>query len=341
MIMSMYRGYRPEAKEPLLPQPDHPSGKESGPGGGSRVARGCYRLVILTVQLTLIGLLVGVIAFFGTYIYLSNELSGAIAQVVSYQGQGPGGTPRFYDRHGNLLFELKTAEKRRWLDYADIPQDIINATVAVEDDTFWTNQGFDPEAIIAAVVSNYRNQAGRPIGASTITQQLVRHIAFSYEDRVTASYERKVREIFLAFIITQQRSKQDIVQMYLNEIYYGNLAYGIEAASQTYFGKPAANLTLGEAAFMAGLPQSPAELDPYTNFEGAKARQEFILDLMLDEGMIDRVTAEVAKGQTLYLAPLIPAGLNATEDVLQAPWFSGLREFADSDSPGVRCVLPW
>lgn len=321
MIMTMYRGYRQGDTGKGSPEPEQTPEKASGPGIGSRLARGCIRLIVLGIQLSIVGLLAGIILAFGAYFYLSNELSAAIAQVVSYQGQGPGGTPRFYDRNGALLFELDTAEKRRWLEYNEIPESIINATVAVEDDTFWNNQGFDPEAIVAALVSNYRNQDGRPIGASTITQQLVRHIAFSYEERVTASYERKVREVFLAFILTQQRSKQDIVQMYLNEIYYGNLAYGIEAASQTYFGKSATDLTMGEAAFLSGLPQSPAELDPYTNFEGAKARQEFILDLMLSEGMVDELDLQVAKGQPLVLAPLIPAGLNTAEDVLQAPHF--------------------
>lgn len=297
MIMTMYRGYRQGANEPTPPKPEGVPETASGPGAGFRMARGCVRLVILGVQLSLIGLLVGIITAFGVYFYLSNELSDAIAQVVSYQGQGPGGTPRFYDRNGALLFELKTAEKRRWLEYAEIPEAVINATIAVEDDTFWTNQGFDPEAIVAALISNYRNQDGRPVGASTITQQLVRHIVFTYEERTTASYQRKIREVFLAFILTQQRNKYDIILMYLNEIYYGNLAYGIEAAAQTYFGKSATDLTLAESAFLAGLPQSPTELDPYSNFEGAKVRQELILDLMLDEGMIDHTTLNEAKGQ--------------------------------------------
>lgn len=321
MIMTMYRGYRQSATEPTPPKPEGESETSTGPGVGSRLARGCVRTIILGVQLSLIGLLVGIIAAFGVYFYLSNELSDAIAQVVTYQGQGPGGTPRFYDRNGALLFELKTAEKRRWLEYAEIPESVINATIAVEDDTFWTNPGFDPEAIVAAFISNYRNQDGRPVGASTITQQLVRHIAFTYEERTTASYERKVREVFLAFILTQQRNKYDIILMYLNEIYYGNLAYGIEAAAQTYFGKSATDLTLAESAFLAGLPQSPADLDPYTNFEGAKARQELILDLMLDEGLIDPAALNEAKGQTLVLAPLIPAEFNTAEDVLRAPHF--------------------
>jgi penicillin-binding protein 1C len=271
--------------------------------------------------LVIISLLLVIAAAFASYFYLSNQLSAAIDQVVYYQGQGVGGTPRFYDRNGQLLFELETTEKRRWLDYSEIPVDVLNATVAVEDDTYWSNYGIDPEAIVAALISNYRNQGDRPVGASTITQQLVRHIAFSYEERVTASYERKLREIFLAFILNQQRSKQDIITMYLNEIYYGNLAYGIEAAAQTYFGMSALDLSLAESAFLASLPQSPLDLDPYTNFEGAKARQELVLDLMLDEGMLDPQIAQAAKEEVIHLSPLISVDLSGVDRVLEAPHF--------------------
>ncbi|HEX6384719.1 MAG TPA: transglycosylase domain-containing protein, partial [Anaerolineae bacterium] len=284
-------------------------------------AHGCIRAIIILVQLALAGLIVGVLLFIGGYVYLSHQLSESIEQVVAFRGTGLGGTPRFYDRNGTLLFEMKTTEKRRWLAYSEIPENAINAVVAVEDGTFWTNYGFDPAAIGAALLSNYRNQQGRPLGASTITQQLVRHIAFSYQERVAVSYERKIREVFLAFIMTQQRSKEEIVQMYLNEIYFGNLAYGIEAAAQTYFGKPAANLTLAEAAFLAGLPQSPLDWDPYTNFEGAKARQELVLDLMQKDGYIDYVEAQVARGVSLRLTPRIPVEEEVADVVLQAPHF--------------------
>jgi membrane peptidoglycan carboxypeptidase len=269
----------------------------------------------------LLGGMFGVVLAGGAYIYLSNELKGAIDQVVAYQGQGPGGTPRYYDRNGQLLFELTVVEKRRWLANNEIPENIKAATVTVEDDTFWSNPGFDPAAIAAALLRNSQTADGRPVGASTITQQLVRHIAFSYEERVGVSYERKVREIFLAFILTQQRSKEDILQMYLNEIYYGNLAYGIEAAAQTYLGKPAANITLGEAAFLAGLPQSPLLYDPYTNFETAKERQEFILDLMVLDGVISQLDAEVAKAEVIVLAPLIPVQTEASSKTLEAAHF--------------------
>lgn len=310
--MSRYEFHYLKPDKPAPPPP---------PGMGKKVARGCGRVLLLIVQLLLLGGLVGVILAGGFYIYLSNELKGAIDQVVAYQGQGPGGTPRFYDRNGQLLFELTVVEKRRWLEYAEIPETIRLATVSVEDDTFWTNPGFDPAAIAAALLRNSQTPDGRPVGASTITQQLVRHIAFSYEERVGVSYDRKIREIFLAFILTQQRSKEDILQMYLNEIYYGNLAYGIEAAAQTYLGKPAAQLTLGEAAFLAGLPQSPVLYDPYTNFEAAKERQEFILDLMVSDGTITPLDAQVAKAETIVLASLIPAEVEASSKALEAAHF--------------------
>ncbi len=325
--MSRFLGRRPASEsepiysEPVVTDGFSGSGSDSSDPGCLHLIQGCFRILTMLVIMVGIILLLGLAGFIGGYIYLSNELSSAIDQVVQYQGQGPGGTPRFYDRQGNLLFELKTAEKRRWLDYSEIPLSIIEATVAVEDDTFWSNRGIDPEAVVAALISNYQNQGERPVGASTITQQLVKHIAFSYEERVATSYERKVREMFLAFILTQRRSKQDILTMYLNEIYYGNLAYGIEAAAQTYFAKSATDLTLGEAAFLAGLPQAPYELDPYLNYDGAKARQEFILDLMADEGMVGQIEASEAKAQALELASRISSDFDIASGVLEAPHF--------------------
>ena len=312
-------GYKLEYLEKYQKRPSQPSGNKNKRGKNKR---GCLaRGFILLVQFGLLGLFLGILAFVGAYIYLSNELSDSINQVVAYRGTGVGGTPRFFDRNGNLLFELTTTEKRLWLAYSEIPQDVINATVAVEDDTFWTNYGVDPAAIGAALLNNYRNQDGRPVGASTITQQLVRHIAFTYEERVSVSYERKLREIFLAFIMTQQRSKEAIIQMYLNEIYYGNLAYGIEAAAQTYFGKPAQSLNLAESAFLAGLPQSPLDWDPYTNFEAAKARQEFILDLMVGDGVVTELDAAIAKRLTLHIQPRITANEAAQDVTLEAAHF--------------------
>jgi membrane peptidoglycan carboxypeptidase len=304
-----------------LPASEGEAEKARPPKARRSLIRGCLQGVLILVQLGLAVAIVAVILLIGGYYYFSQQLAGAIEQVVQYRGYVVGDTPRFYDRNGILLFELKSVEKRRWLSYREIPASVIDATVAVEDRTFWSNPGFNPAAIVAAFLHNYQNPAARPVGASTITQQLVRHIAFSYEERVATSYERKFREVFLAFILTRQRSKQDIILMYLNEIYYGNLAYGIEAAAQTYFNKPAGELNLAEAAFLAGLPQAPVDLDPYTHFQKAKQRQEAILDLMVKEEMVDYVTAEVAKARGLELAPLIPTELSAASSVLEAPHF--------------------
>lgn len=314
-------GYRFDSPGQQRKRATRTEAKSGGIPLARKVVGGCWRLLVLTLQLIIIGLIVLFIGAVGGYTYLSNQLEDAINRVVAYQGTGPGGTPRFFDRNGQLLFELHPAEKRRWLSYEEIPEQVIAATVAVEDDTFWQNPGFDAAAIGAAALSNFRNEEGRPVGASTITQQLVRHVAFSYEERIALSYERKLREIFLAFILTQKRSKEDIITMYLNEIYYGNLAYGIEAASQAYFNKPAADLTLAQAAFLAGLPQSPVELDPYQNFEAAKARQELVLNLMVAEGAVTNLDRQVAVGVPLALAPRIPVETEVSNTILRAPHF--------------------
>ncbi|MEJ2752992.1 MAG: PBP1A family penicillin-binding protein, partial [Chloroflexota bacterium] len=195
-----------------------------------------------------------------------------------------------------------------------IPEPLVQATIAVEDDTFYTNNGLDAPSLMAALVANLRNPDTRPVGGSTITQQVVRHVAFDYEERTAVSYERKIKEVFLAYIMNRNFSKDEVLEMYLNEIYYGNLAYGIEAAANTYFGKPASELTLGEASLLAGLPQSPVELDPLTNLDRAKSRQWLVLNLMVSEGFISQTEAEQA-----YLEPL---NFVAQEVSLIAPHFS-------------------
>jgi membrane peptidoglycan carboxypeptidase len=129
---------------------------------------------------------------------------------------------------------------------------------------FYINVGVDPIAIARAVYYNV-SEGEIVSGASTITQQLARNVLINPEERTERTMIRKVKEAVLAVEINRRYSKQQILEIYLNQIYYGNLAYGIEAAAQTYFGKPAADLTLSEAALLAGLPQSPANHDPYVN----------------------------------------------------------------------------
>jgi len=190
-------------------------------------------------------------------------------------------TTRILDRNGNSLYEIldPNAGRRTYVTLDKIAPVLVAATIATEDAEFYEHPGFDLAAIVRALWENYRT-GGQGGGASTITQQLARALLLSPEERAERTYSRKVREIILAAEITRRYSKDDILELYLNEIYYGNLAYGIEAAAETYFGKTANQLTLAEASFLAGLPQSPSVYDIYTNPEITLARQQQVLVLM-------------------------------------------------------------
>jgi membrane peptidoglycan carboxypeptidase len=160
----------------------------------------------------------------------------------------------------------------------------------------------DPIAISRAFYYNV-TEGEIVSGASTITQQLAKNVLLSPEERTEQSLSRKIREAVLATELFRRYPKDKILEIYLNQIYYGNLAYGIEAASQTYFGKSATDVTLAEAAFLAGLPQSPAVYDPFVNLEAAKARQQVVLSLMVEAGYINSSQAAAAYEEELGFAP--------------------------------------
>jgi penicillin-binding protein 1C len=213
-------------------------------------------------------------------------------------------TTTVYDRFGNELHELFSEGRRTKIPLAEISPFLIDATIAVEDKTFYDNQGFDLPGVLIATFGYLRGEDFG--GASTITQQLVRNMAFDYDYRTERSPRRKIEEILMANVLTSQKSKDEILEMYLNLIYYGNLAYGIEAASQTYFGKSARDLNLAEAALLAGLPQEPARLDPFSQeptIQNAVAnRRDTVLRLMVETGKITAEEAEQAKRTPLILA---------------------------------------
>jgi len=173
---------------------------------------------------------------------------------------------------------------------------MLKATIAVEDRSFYQHGGLNllrtGQAGLQDLLHLHFDQGG-----STITQQLVKNIYLS-EDR---SILRKLDEAILAVEIEHQYSKAQILEAYLNRIYYGNQSYGVEAAAQTYFGKPASRLALAEASFLAGLPQAPTELDPFSNLNGAKARQRVVLDAMVKAHDITAAQAQSAYGQKLAL----------------------------------------
>ena len=277
---------------------------------------GCLGGALLGALALLLIVMVGGAAAAGGLVYAnwSREIEAGVARLEAVDERETFETSQILDRNGEVLWEIFGEGKRTRVPLTGIPAHFIQATIAVEDDTFYENIGLDAPSLAAAVIANVRNPEARPVGGSTITQQIVRHIAFDFEERTSVSYDRKIKEIVLAWMMNRDFTKDEVLEMYLNEIYYGNLAYGVEAASRTYFGKPASELTLGESSLLAGLPQSPVDLDPFTNLEGAKERQWLILNLMISEGYIDRAAAEAA-----YLEPLTFA---AQEVSLEAPHFA-------------------
>ncbi len=238
------------------------------------------------------------------YNMLAKEVQDGVEKVNAVSSRDLFESTRIYDRNGILLYEIVDQGRRTPVKLDQVPQSLIDATVATEDDTFWDNPGFDPPSIVRAL---YQNVTGGRIvsGFSTITQQLVRHVAFDYEERVSQSYERKVKEVILAWIMTQRMGKRDILQTYLNEIYYGNLSYGVEAAAQTFFGKSARDLTPAESSFLAGLPQSPLDLDPFNvdGFKRARVRQRTVLNLMVRHGYLTDSQADEIFDQGISLIP--------------------------------------
>ncbi len=210
---------------------------------------------------------------------------------------------KIYDRHGTLLYEITDPHQglHTPLTLEEIPAACIQATIATEDASFYRNPGVDAWAILRAL---YLNLKGGEVlsGGSTITQQLARNLLLSPQERSEVSLTRKLREAILAWRLARTYSKDDILTLYLNETYYGNLAYGLEAASRTYFGKHAAELDLAECAVLAGLPQSPANYNPLENPAAAKARQSIVLDLMVKHGFIEADEADSARREKLGFA---------------------------------------
>lgn len=189
------------------------------------------------------------------------------------------------DRTGGTLLYQFEVERREIIQSLDeVPQVLIDATVAAEDKTFWTNPGVDVLGIARAFFSDLTDRETGQGGASTITQQLVKQRIVGNE----YSLQRKIREAILAVQVTRTYSKEEILLLYFNQIYYGNQAYGVKAATQTYFGKTLDQLTLAEAALLAGLPQSPSILDPSKeeNLERAQARRLYVLEQMESIGAI-------------------------------------------------------
>jgi membrane peptidoglycan carboxypeptidase len=208
-------------------------------------------------------------------------------------------TTRIYDRSGEHLLYTLEDERRELIGLDSVPKLMQDATIAIEDKTFWTNPGIDIGGIIRAINAN-ASSGTISQGGSTITQQLIKTRLLTDEPTFT----RKIKEALLALEATRTFSKSQILEMYLNQIYYGNQAYGIRAAARTYFDQPdLTKLSLGQVAMLAGLAQRPSEYDPVQNPAAAKARRADVLDAMVDNNYITASEAAAAKAEPIVVKP--------------------------------------
>jgi len=222
---------------------------------------------------------------------------------------------KVYDRTGTQLLYQFEVERRDIVSIDTIPQLMIDATLAAEDKTFWTNPGIDVFALARAVRDDLLHKQVVS-GASTITQQLVKQRIVGNE----VSLARKIKEGILAVEVTRTYSKKQILELYFNQIFYGNGAYGIKAAAQTYFGKSdLSRLTLAESALLAGLPQAPSVLDPSDpdNVANATERRAYVLSQMVDIGSITEAQAAAADTEPVKVLGTQSAQITAPHFVFQ------------------------
>lgn len=264
------------------------------------------------------GLAVGLLAVStgGFTIWRKYEaVSSDLPTVGGLRNYQPPVMSRIYAGDGRVIAEL-AAERRIFAPYAAIPDRVKAAFVSAEDQNFWTHGGVDPLAILRAGVTDLEtmHSGRRPIGASTITQQVAKIMLLNSN---VVTFERKVKEALLAMRIEQTLPKQRILEIYLNEIYLGAGAYGIAAASQTYFNKPLDQLDDAEAAFLGALPKSPTNYNPYRFPAAALARRNWVLGRMVETRAITRQAADTAMAE-----PLIPKAFHRPGPVPGSEWFS-------------------
>ena len=242
-----------------------------------------YLLIILASLIMAGG--IGVVALFA---WVSRDLPDPDNIVLRNVAE----TTKIFDRTGqNILYQVHGDEKRTVVNMDQISVFAKNATVAIEDKDFFRHSGYDIRGILRAVYKNTINRS-RSQGGSTITQQFIKNSILTREK----TYIRKLKEVILAIEMERRFTKDQILKLYLNEIPYGSMAFGIESAAQTYFGKTAADLTSGEAALLASIPNAPTYYSPYgKHLDELEARRKRVVDAMVDQGYLSRDDGEAAK----------------------------------------------
>jgi penicillin-binding protein 1A len=249
------------------------------------VLRLVFKIIVLIIVIAL-----------GTATGAYFALIRGVPQIEDIKYYVPSNPTQIFADDDTLIGEFRV-EKGEYVSLDKIPEYLLRAVIAVEDSRFWYHSGVDYFAIARALIKDI--SAGRiKQGASTITQQLAKVVFLSPERTVI----RKLREAVLARRLEENLSKEEILELYLNKIYYGHGAYGIEMAARTYFGKSVSDVTLGEAAMLSGLIKAPSRYSPYSNLKRAKERQKTVLNRMIEEGYITDEQAEAAIQQPLYLS---------------------------------------
>ncbi len=246
--------------------------------------------------------------------YLVKHYSAHLPDYEQLKSYTPPITTRLYAADGKLLTEY-SKEKRIFVPIKIIPKHLIDAFLAAEDSNFYNHSGIDPLAIIRAAIKNvFSVMSGNQIsgGASTITQQVVKNFLLTNEK----TFSRKIKEAILAYRMTQVFSKDEILELYLNQIYLGSGAYGVAAAAQVYFDKSIDDLSVEEMALLATLPKAPSKLDPRKNIEKAKDRRDWVLGRMVDENFITKEEGKEAMERPIILKS------KDDDDVVKANFFS-------------------
>ena len=310
------------AGAPLTPRP--PPGPQPRPSGRKTPARAPRRGPLRRWGRRIAGALVGLaglaIVGGGVAAYVVwTRLSADLPSVDGLRGYAPAVMSRVYAGDGQVLDELAD-ERRIFVPYAAIPDRVKQAFVSAEDKDYWTHGGIDLLAIVRAGVTDVARvrDGRRPVGASTITQQVAKNMLL--DNRITL--KRKVEEAILAIRMEQVLSKQRILELYLNEIYLGQGAYGVQAAAQAYFDRPLDQLTLAQDAMLAALPKAPQNYNPFRHPDQARGRRDWVLDRMAEDHAITRVEADAAKAEALVPSefhgpPKIPGGDWYAEEVRQ------------------------
>ena len=249
-----------------------------------KISASVRSIVIGLIAVTIFG------AGYTTYLFIFKDLPKTSQLIQDDQIV----TTRILSRDSEVLFKIYEDENRTLVKLSDIPQHLIDATIATEDKNFYYHRGFSIQGIIRAAIANRQDNSIQQ-GGSTITQQLVKNRLLSRERTI----QRKLRELVLSISVEFKFSKDDILEMYFNQVPYGGSAYGVEEAAQRYFGKNVTQLNLAESTMLAGLPAAPSVYSPFAVPELAKRRQKEVLQRMVDDEYLDQTQADAAYNQSL------------------------------------------